>query len=179
MRNHNMSSVRSVRPAPVEIVHKHMRFLIIHNPDKNGMDHFIKELKQRQIKEVVRVCEPTYEASILKQEEIEVIDMAFDDGGVPSTEIIDKWLDLLKVRFRETPRSCVAVHCVAGLGRAPLMVALALMEAGMTYEDAVAFVREKRRGAINAKQLYFLERYKTRLRMKQPKNGKGESCCVM
>ncbi|XP_041477704.1 protein tyrosine phosphatase type IVA 1-like [Lytechinus pictus] len=179
MKNQNMSSIRSVRPAPVEIVHKHMRFLIIHNPDKNGMEHFIKELKQRQIKEVVRVCEPTYDAAVLKQEDIEVMDMAFDDGGVPSSEIIDQWLALLKMRFKETPKSCVAVHCVAGLGRAPLMVALALMEAGMSYEDAVAFVREKRRGAINAKQLHFLERYKPRLRLKAKNGSKGESCCLM
>ena len=69
-------------------------------------------------------------------------DWAFDDGGVPSTEVIDKWVVLLKKRFSETPGSCVAVHCVAGLGRAPLLVALALMEAGMAYEDSVAFIRE-------------------------------------
>ena len=37
-----INMARSVRPAPVEIAHKHMRFLIIHNPDKQGMDYFIK-----------------------------------------------------------------------------------------------------------------------------------------
>lgn len=30
---------------------------------------------------------------------------------------MDDWLSLLKNKFCEDPGSCVAVHCVAGLGR--------------------------------------------------------------
>lgn len=45
-------------------------------------------------------------------------------------------------RFMANPSSCVAVHCVAGLGRAPVLVALALIELGMKYEDAVELIRE-------------------------------------
>lgn len=36
----------------------------------------------------------------------------------------------------------MAVHCVAGLGRAPVMVAIALIELGMKYEEAVETIRE-------------------------------------
>jgi protein tyrosine phosphatase type 4A len=53
----------------------------------------------------------------------------------------------------------IAVHCVAGLGRAPVLVAIALIEAGMEAYSAIQFVREKRRGAINEKQIRFLEGY--------------------
>lgn len=38
-----------------------------------------------------------------------------------------------------------------------MLVALALIEGGMKYEDAVQFIRQKRRGAFNSKQLLYLE----------------------
>lgn len=41
----------------------------------------------------------------------------------------------------ENSGPCLAVHCVAGLGRAPVLVAIALIEAGMKYEDAVEMIR--------------------------------------
>ncbi len=50
--------------------------------------------------------------------------------------------NVLDSRFGADPSSCVAVHCVAGLGRAPVLVALALIELGMKYEDAVELIRE-------------------------------------
>ena len=86
-------------------------------------------------------------------------------------------VELLKNRFRESPDACVAVHCVAGLGRAPVLVALALIELGLKYEDAVALIRDKRRGAINSKQLAYLEKYRPKSRLKL-KNGQKNSCCV-
>uniref|UniRef100_A0A3Q3B7S1 Protein tyrosine phosphatase type IVA 3 n=1 Tax=Kryptolebias marmoratus TaxID=37003 RepID=A0A3Q3B7S1_KRYMA len=97
-----------------------------------------------------------------------------------SLKLVDDWLSLLKKKFQEDPGSCVAVHCVAGLGRAPVLVALALIESGMKYEDAIQLIRQKRRGAINSKQLTYLEKYrsKQRLRFKDSHTFKSK-CCTM
>ena len=48
--------------------------------------------------------------------------------------------------------STIAIHCVAGLGRAPLLVAIALIECGVDYLTAVETIRKERRGAINKLQ---------------------------
>ncbi|XP_040211124.1 protein tyrosine phosphatase type IVA 3 [Rana temporaria] len=171
---------RMNRPAPVEVCYKNMRFLITHNPTNATLNTFIEDLKKYGATTVVRVCEITYDKTPLEKDGITVMDWPFDDGAPPPTKIVDDWLNLLKAKFCEDPGCCVAVHCVAGLGRAPVLVALALIESGMKYEDAIQFIRQKRRGAINSKQLTYLEKYrpKQRLRFKDPHNHKNK-CCIM
>lgn len=173
-----MTNMKSRRPEPAEIEYKNMRFLIMDRPTDSTMDKFIEELHKKGAKDVVRVCEPTYKTEKLDAQGIRVLDWQFDDGNPPPGEVIDEWINLLKTRFKEEPGCCVAVHCVAGLGRAPVLVALALIECGMLYEDAVELIRQKRRGAINAKQLAFLEHYRPKSRLKQKGNG-NKPCCVM
>ncbi|XP_063217453.1 PRL-1 phosphatase-like [Bacillus rossius redtenbacheri] len=169
--------LKDIRPAPCEIEFKNTKFLITDRPTDQNIHNYIQELKKHNVKDVVRVCEPSYNTDKLKKEGINVYDLEFDDGSPPPDEVINKWFELLRKRFHEAPGSCIAVHCVAGLGRAPVMVALALIEQGMKYEDAVVFIREKRRGAINAKQLAYLEKYRPKSRLKV-KNGKKNSCTL-
>jgi protein tyrosine phosphatase type 4A len=135
------------------------------------------ELKKKNARVVVRCCDPSYDISPLRKEGISVLhlhtqtDFPFEDGAAPPVELVRRWLELVGETFREDPENCIAVHCVAGLGRAPVLVAIALIENGMKYHDAVDTIRRKRRGAINQRQLDFLERYK-------PANRRG-SCRLM
>lgn len=66
----------------------------------------------------------------------------FRNNVVQYLQVIEEWFEVLKTRFKEKPEACIAVHCVAGLGRAPVLVALALIELGMKYEDAVELIRQ-------------------------------------
>lgn len=70
--------------------------------------------------------------------------MEYDDGGAPPAEIINAWLDVVQTTFHDAPDSsgpnakegpAIAVHCVAGLGRAPVLVAIALIEYGKVRAD--------------------------------------------
>ncbi|XP_047014768.1 protein tyrosine phosphatase type IVA 3 isoform X2 [Ictalurus punctatus] len=146
---------RMNRPAPVEVCYKNMRFLITHNPTNSTLNSFKEDLKKYGATTVVRVCEVTYDKTPLEKDGITVVDWPFDDGAPPPSKVVEDWLSLLRRRFMEEPGCCVAVHCVAGLGR-------------------------KRRGAINSKQLTYLEKYrpKQRLRYKHPHIFKNK-CCLM
>ena len=90
-------------------------------------------------------------------------DLFYEDGRSPPEEVIQTWNRLVNETFYSGatgPKPCIALHCVAGLGRAPVLVAIALVEAGQEPGQAVTFIRERRRGAINTVQLQYLQSYK-------------------
>ena len=44
-------------------------------------------------------------------------ELPFDDGTAPPDDVVTEWFNLLRARFTEDPECCIAVHCIAGLGR--------------------------------------------------------------
>ncbi|NWQ84490.1 TP4A3 phosphatase, partial [Columbina picui] len=136
---------RMNRPAPVEVCYKNMRFLITHNPTNATLNTFL-EVRRGGWKGDTRTqlhfgAKSWWSYSVFSLP-ITLQDWPFDDGAPPPSKIVEDWLNLLKTKFCEDPGCCVAVHCVAGLGRAPVLVALALIESGMKYEDAIQFIRQ-------------------------------------
>lgn len=156
------------------------RFLILDAPSPSSLPSYVKELQKRKVSHLVRVCGPTYKAEIVEKSGIAVHGWQFDDGAPPPPTVVDNWLHLLdnELARRETQGAptTIAVHCVAGLGRAPILVAMALVEfAGLPALDAVGYVRERRKGAINQVQLNWLMRYRSRSRQSQ---SSKLLCCV-
>lgn len=169
------------KPTLLEVGQK-LRFLIMDAPRQGNLHLYIKEMRKHSVTDLVRVCEPTYQTGELQNAGIAVHNMEYPDGHSPPKDVIDEWLKVVEKAFYDKSsepttetRPCVAVHCVAGLGRAPVMVAIALTEFdNMDPVDAVTLIRRHRRGAINEKQLLYLEGYK-----KQRKNGGESSCCII
>ncbi|CAM9878834.1 unnamed protein product [Heterosigma akashiwo] len=138
------------------------RFLIMDAPKKHNLHLYIKEMKAEGVTDVVRVCHETYPASDVEAAGIRVHELAYEDGAAPPDEIISAWLRVVNQAFknaRDGQKPTVAVHCVAGLGRAPVMVAIAVIETGADPLNVVNYIRQRRRGAINTKQLEYLETY--------------------
>lgn len=166
-----------VKPGISEIHYKDMRFIIMDRPSDATLLQLLEHFKRANVKDVIRVCEPSYKTDLLEAAGITVHDWQFDDGSPPPQEIVEKWFDLIQKRHDEDAASCFAVHCVAGLGRGPVMVALALMELGLEYEDTIDYIRDRRRGAFNKKQLKYLSTYRPRGRLRSKKAN--EACQVM
>uniref|UniRef100_A0A6U2B2A1 protein-tyrosine-phosphatase n=1 Tax=Hemiselmis andersenii TaxID=464988 RepID=A0A6U2B2A1_HEMAN len=156
---------------PVSTVEKDgLKFVIFDAPNDSNLPGYITELTKENVGCVVRVCDSTYDKTKLESVGIAVNDWPFPDGDPPPDAIITNWLSLIKTTFEGDKKKgggggnkkCIGIHCVAGLGRAPVLVAIALIEKGVDPLDAVQLIRGRRRGAINAKQLSFLESYKRR-----------------
>lgn len=149
---------------------KKVRFLITDQPNERTLPQYIQLLQENHVAKVVRACEPTYDVAPLQDKGIRVHDLNFEDGSAPPPAVIKKWLDLVESWFID-PRSPdylgegqrVAVHCVAGLGRGPVLVAIALIEDGMEPLQAAQYIRDRRKGALNTTQLHWVGSYiKTR-----------------
>ena len=65
----------------------------------------------------------------------------------------------------------IGVHCVAGLGRAPLLVALALVHKGCPNINAIELIRKHRPGALNLIQANFLNEYQGKMDKKKHQNA--------
>jgi protein tyrosine phosphatase type 4A len=163
---------------PMSIIErKGMKFLIHDAPSNSNIHAYIKAYKRHNVTHVVRACSPTYNREAVERHNIQLHELNFDDGKVPPQIVVKAWLELVNKVFPKnttstTPNQCIAVHCVAGLGRAPVLVAIALIELdGMNQLDAVEFIRGKRRGAFNERQITYLEKYK-------PKSKTKNACVI-
>ncbi|CAO3613189.1 unnamed protein product [Mucor hiemalis] len=142
-----------------------VRFLILDCPTESTLSMYLEEFRNLHVSVVVRCCQPTYSTDSLFQRGIQVVDLPFKDGGIPPSPIIHEWLHVVeqaknKAKLLNGDPMTIAVHCVAGLGRAPVLVAIALIELGMAPLDAIEYIRDKRRGAFNKPQITFLDGYR-------------------
>jgi protein tyrosine phosphatase type 4A len=146
-------------------------------PKDSNLHLYLKECKKHNVTDIVRICEPCYDAAEVMKSGITLHELFYEDGQSPPKEVLDKWVELVSAKFDNvsstSPIPCIALHCVAGLGRAPVLVAIALVEHGMDSAQAVKFIRERRNGAFNAHQLQYLQSYK-----KSTKKG-GIKCCIL
>jgi len=149
------------------------KFLIMDAPRTSNIPEYLREMKKRRVTDIVRVCEEeTYKKEVMENANIKVYDFAYKDGTTPPKEVLTNWLELCSTRFqKEKSTGAIAIHCVAGLGRAPLLVAIAIIESGRDYTDAVSLIRQKRSGCINKAQLEYLKSYKPMM--------KSQGCCVV
>eukprot|EP01120_Amphizonella_sp_Union-15-10_P013844 TRINITY_DN652_c0_g1_i1.p1 TRINITY_DN652_c0_g1~~TRINITY_DN652_c0_g1_i1.p1 ORF type:complete len:169 (-),score=22.62 TRINITY_DN652_c0_g1_i1:191-697(-) len=144
-------------------------FLITKRPSKENIQAYLRLLQEYNVVAVVRVCEPSYPTTILEEMGITVYDWDFPDGQGPPKSILVKWGKLLRETYfsktsnnnsdHEKPKT-IALHCLAGLGRAPVLAAVAFIQFGMTSIQAVELIRSKRKGALNSKQIKYLLKYK-------------------
>ena len=135
------------------IENKQNKFYIGGTPNQHNLNTFIQKVKEHKIKHIVRLCDPSYDDKVFN--DIEIYDWQFKDGDNPTLDIIEKWKKLINQN-----NGPILVHCIGGLGRAPTLVAIGLIELKINPYESVTMIRKTRPGAINTKQLQFILSYK-------------------
>ncbi|KAJ3381137.1 Protein tyrosine phosphatase type IVA 1 [Entophlyctis sp. JEL0112] len=154
-------------PKHTLIEHERMpvRILITDCPPSEDMlrEAYLPVFEELRVSHLVRLCEPTYSTAPLDAAGVRVIDSyAFADGSAPSSEVVTAYrafIDSLLSSAASSPsavKPTVAVHCVSGIGRAPIFAVIPLIDAGLDRADAVEFVRRRRRGAFNRVQIAWI-----------------------
>ncbi|OMJ67814.1 hypothetical protein SteCoe_34918 [Stentor coeruleus] len=147
-------------------------------PARDNASDYALQLSMIGVKHLVRTCEGNYDERVFESKGIKIHDLYFQDGTVPSRSKISVWLNLIKETFIEktsivNENQYIAVHCLAGLGRAPVLVGIALIEYGMESHNAISLIRSNRPGALNSQQVRLLMSYR------RTKTLTSKSCCAI
>lgn len=149
-------------PFFVHINYPNYPVYISQSPTNDDIEIFINQINNNKIKHIVRLCECLYDSKKLSNLGISFYDWEFNDGMTPPQYIIDNWINLLKLN------EPILIHCRAGLGRAPILATIGLIEKNVDPYDSIEIVRKLRPKALNKIQIDFLLKYK-------PKNKKLNS----
>lgn len=97
------------------------------------------------MKLVVRLNDKIYDENIFIENGINHLDLPFEDGSIPSDEIIAKFLDAA-----EKTKGVVAVHCKSGLGRTGTLIGMyAMKHYHIRAADFIGWIRIARPGSIH------------------------------
>lgn len=108
--------------------------------------------KQMGITTVVRLNKPTYDASRFTKNGIKHHDLYFVDGSTPSSDIVDKFIDLA-----ENEKGALAVHCKAGLGRTGTLIgSYVIKNYRFPAPDFIGWIRICRPGSVLGPQQQYL-----------------------
>jgi cell division cycle 14 len=114
--------------------------------------HYADILEQFDVRTVIRLNAPQYEADELGAAGIAVAELFFEDCTPPPVEIVAKFLLLA-----EHLPGAIAVHCKAGLGRTGTLIALYMMKHfGFSAREAMGWLRIVRPGSVIGQQQQFL-----------------------
>lgn len=101
---------------------------------------------------VVQLGGEAYDVAPFEHANIRHFTMAFEDCAAPPREVVVEFF-----RVMQAVRGCVAVHCLAGLGRTGTLIALWLMATHrFSAREALGWLRIVRPGSVIGEQQEFL-----------------------
>ena len=114
--------------------------------------YYLDILRSFNVKAVVRLNEPDYDAGVFVEGGIAVAELSCPDCMPPPPDVVASFLALA-----EAVPGALAVHCKAGLGRTGTLIALYMMKHyGFTAREAMGWLRIVRPGSVIGPQQHYL-----------------------
>ena len=146
---------------PINILQSNFTYIITPSPNPNNISYYKDLFSKHEVKTIVRLCEKIYDANEFAKIGIQVIDIPLEDGQVPDDVMIKQWINIIKNEIKNK-KTIIAVHCMSGLGRAPLFVGVCtIVLSNVENMDAISHLRKHIPYALNTKQLNFLCNFRT------------------
>ena len=131
-------------------------FMISETPTEINITEYIYLIQKNNINLIISLSEnKKYDPDIFKTINIDYLHFPIKDGTTPTDEQIKK-ITLFLSRYNS-----IAFHCDAGMGRAPLFLAISFMLL-FNYKPAniIEKIREKEKKALNTIQVSYLFSFK-------------------
>lgn len=146
------------------IEYKNINFFIMSNPDFIKVDKFILILNKFNIKNIFTCVNLNFKNYIIsKMKDINIYELIYDDGTFPNNIIISKWIYNLNMLLtnNKSNKFNIAILCTSGLGRSPLLAAIALIELyNFTPINSIKLIRKNNHRYLNKNQIEQLMKYK-------------------
>lgn len=143
-------------PLRLELTKNNITFLVTASPSESNIDEYMKMLKNKSVDLVIKMTnENLYDTAIYEKNNIKYIYFFVDDGEILTDKQIFYLLDII------TDHKSICIHCSAGLGRAPLALALILiLKFNQDPFSTIEEIRTEIPFAFNNKQINFLTKLK-------------------
>ncbi len=115
-----------------------------------GQDELWRWLATQGVRLVVSLTESPPDRDLMAKFNIESLHLPVPDFTAPRLEDLKHFIEHAK--FHRHEKHAIAVHCGAGIGRTGTFLAAYLVWRGLSADEAIALVREKRPGSVETEE---------------------------
>lgn len=136
-----------------------VKYFITECPRIDQLEEFKHIIIKNKVNILIRILEPSqlYDVSDIPDLIVENF-TDFQDGSVPTTEIMERYIQIIEDAKKKYKNPNILGHCLSSMGRMPTFLGISMIieYPKMDRCDVIIYIRKKRPGSLNIKQINWL-----------------------
>jgi len=136
-----------------------VKYFITKCPGVNEIEEFKHIIIKNKVNILIRIIEHSqlYDVSDIPDLIVENF-TDFQDGSVPTLQVVNRYIQIIKDAKKKYKNPNILCHCLSSIGRCPTFLGISMIieNPKMDRCDVIIYIRKKRPGALNAKQVNWL-----------------------